>query len=119
MKKEDGGTVLLLFQSEASISGLDGRNKVWDHSNQNLTVSKMVFDVFDSFNSFCVIEFSFTRHACDPVYWIMHFQCLRFIKQLRVKGYSIHPVLFEINTHKQNGCHALYCVSFLISCTLV
>ena len=34
------GIVLLLFQSEASISGLDGRNEVWDHSNQNLTVSK-------------------------------------------------------------------------------
>ena len=64
MKKEDGGIVILLFQSEASISGLDGRNKVWDHSNQNLTVSKMVLD---SFNSFCVTEFSFTRHACDPV----------------------------------------------------
>ena len=46
VKKEDKGIVLLLFQSEASISGLDGRNKVWDHSNQNLTVSKMVFVVF-------------------------------------------------------------------------
>ena len=46
VKKEDKGIVLLLFQSEASISGLDGRNKVWDHSNQNLMVSKMAFVVF-------------------------------------------------------------------------
>ena len=81
VKKEGGGIVFLLFQSEASISGLDGRNKV---SNQNLMVSKMVFAILDSFNSFCVIEFSFTRHACNPVYWIMRFQCLRFIKLLRV-----------------------------------
>ena len=46
VKKEDGRIVLLLFQSEASISGLDGRNEVWDHLNQNLMVSKMVFVVF-------------------------------------------------------------------------
>ena len=46
VKKEDRGIVLLLFQSEASISGLDGRNEVWDHSNQHLTVSKMVFVIF-------------------------------------------------------------------------
>ena len=39
----------LIFQSEASISGLNGRNKVWDHSNQNLKVSKMVFDAFRQF----------------------------------------------------------------------
>ena len=46
MKKEDRGIVLLLFQSEASISGLDERDEVWDHLNHNLTVSKMVFIVF-------------------------------------------------------------------------
>ena len=46
VKKEQGGILLLLFQSEASISGLDGDDEVWDHSNQNLTVSKMVFVVF-------------------------------------------------------------------------
>ena len=46
MKKEDGGIVLLHFQSEASISGLDGHDEVWDHSNLNLTVSKMVLVVF-------------------------------------------------------------------------
>ena len=46
MKKEDEGIVLLLFQSEASISGFDGCNEIWDHSNQTLTVSKMVFVVF-------------------------------------------------------------------------
>ena len=80
VKKEDKGIVLLLFQSEASISGLDGHNGAWDQSNQNLRY--LLF--LDSFNSFCVIEFSFTRHVCNPVYWIMHFQCLRFIKQLRV-----------------------------------
>ena len=34
------GIVLLFFQS---IAGLDGRDKVWDHLNQNLMVSKMVF----------------------------------------------------------------------------
>ena len=74
VKKEDGEIVLVLFQSEASISGLDERDEVWDHLNQNLMVSKMVFVSFGySFNSFCVIEFSFTRHACDPVYWIMRF----------------------------------------------
>ena len=84
VKKEGREIVFLLFQSEAGISGLDGCNKVWDHSNQNLMVSKMVFAILDSLNSFCVIEFSFTRHACDPVYWIMRFQCLRFIKLLRV-----------------------------------
>ena len=81
MKKIDGGIVLLLFQSEAGISGLDEPDEVRNHSNQNLTMSTMVFD---SINSFWVLVFSFTRHACDPVYWIMHFQCLRFIKQLRV-----------------------------------
>ena len=43
VKKEDGGIVLVLFQSEASISGLDERDKVWDHLNQNLMVSKMVY----------------------------------------------------------------------------
>ena len=42
VKKEYGGIVLLFFQSEASISVLDGHNKVWDHSSQNLMVSKMV-----------------------------------------------------------------------------
>ena len=26
------------------------------------------------------MEFSFTRDACDPVYWIMCFQCWNFIK---------------------------------------
>ena len=46
VKKEDRGIVPLLFQSEVSISGLDGRNDVWDHSSQNLTVSKMVCVVF-------------------------------------------------------------------------
>ena len=79
MKKVDGGIVLLLFQ--AGISGLDEPDEVRNHSNQNLTMSTMVFD---SINSFWVLVFSFTRHACDPVYWIMHFQCLRFIKQLQV-----------------------------------
>ena len=29
VKKEDGGMVLVFFQSEASISGLDERNEVW------------------------------------------------------------------------------------------
>ena len=43
VKKEDGGIVLLLFQSEAGSSGLDERDKVRDHLNQNLTASKMVF----------------------------------------------------------------------------
>ena len=84
MKKDDGRIVLLPFQSEASISGLDGCTKVWDHSNHNSMMSKMMFVILDSVNSLCIIEFSFTRHACDPVYWIMHFQCLRFIKQLRI-----------------------------------
>ena len=46
VKKEDGGIVLVLFQSEASISGLDERDEVWDHSNQNLMVSKMVYVIF-------------------------------------------------------------------------
>ena len=46
MKKEDGGIVVLLFQSEASISGLDERDKLWDHLKQNLMVSKMMFVVF-------------------------------------------------------------------------
>ena len=46
MKKEDGGIVILLFQSEASISGVDGRNGSMRPSNQNLTVSKMVFVIF-------------------------------------------------------------------------
>ena len=46
VKKEDGGIVLLLIQSGVSISGWDGRNKVWDHSNQNLMVSKMMFVSF-------------------------------------------------------------------------
>ena len=46
VKKEDGEIVPLLFQSEASISGLDGCNDVWDHSSQNLMVSKMVCVVF-------------------------------------------------------------------------
>ena len=44
--KEDKGIVLLLFQSEASITRLDGCNEIWDHSNENLTVSKMVCVVF-------------------------------------------------------------------------
>ena len=92
VKKEDGGIVLLLFQSETESSGLDGRDKVWDHLNQNLTVTKMVFVVFKSFNSFCVMDFSVTREACDPVYWIIHFQCLRFIKQLLVQGLTISLV---------------------------
>ena len=46
MKKEDGGIVLVLFQSEANISGLDEHDEVWDHLNQNLMVSKMVFAIF-------------------------------------------------------------------------
>ena len=48
VKKEDGGIVLVLFLSEASISGLDEgqRDKVWGHLNQNLMVSKMMFVVF-------------------------------------------------------------------------
>ena len=46
MKKEDGEIVLVLFQSEASISGLDERDEVWDHLNQNLMVSKMVYVIF-------------------------------------------------------------------------
>ena len=47
MKKEDEGIVLLLIQSGAGISGLDGCDEVWGHSNQNLMmVSKMVFVVF-------------------------------------------------------------------------
>ena len=46
MKKEDERIVLLLFQSEASICGLNGCKDVWGHSNQNLMVSKMVFVVF-------------------------------------------------------------------------
>ena len=32
----------LLFQSEGSISGLDGRNKVWDNSNQTLALTVFV-----------------------------------------------------------------------------
>ena len=44
--KEDGGIVLVLFQSEASISGLDERDEVWDHLNQTLIVSKMVYVIF-------------------------------------------------------------------------
>ena len=31
---KDAKIVLLLFQNEASISGLDGCNEVWDHSIQ-------------------------------------------------------------------------------------
>ena len=46
MKKEDGGIVLVLFQSEASISVLDERDEVWDHLKQNLMVSKMVYVIF-------------------------------------------------------------------------
>ena len=46
VKKEDGEIVLVLFQSEAIISGLDERDEVWDHLNQNLMVNKMVFVVF-------------------------------------------------------------------------
>ena len=46
MKKEDGGIVLVLLQSEASISGLDERDKVWDYLNQNLMVGKMVYFIF-------------------------------------------------------------------------
>ena len=46
MKKEDGGIVLVLFQSEASISGLDERDEVWVRLNQNLMVSKMVYITF-------------------------------------------------------------------------
>ena len=46
MKKEGEGIVLLLFQSEASISWLDGHNEVQDHSNQNLMGIKMVFVAF-------------------------------------------------------------------------
>ena len=34
MKKEDGGIVILLFQSEAESSGLNECNEVWDHLNQ-------------------------------------------------------------------------------------
>ena len=71
----------LLFQSEAGSSELDVRDEVWDHLNQNLMVSKMVFIVLDSFNSFCVMEL---RDAWDPVYWIMRCQCLHFIRQLWV-----------------------------------
>ena len=33
-KKEDRRIVLVLFQSEASIPGLDERDNVWDHLNQ-------------------------------------------------------------------------------------
>ena len=44
--EEDGGIVLLLFQREAESSGLDECDEVWDHLNQNLMVSKMVFIVF-------------------------------------------------------------------------
>ena len=43
VKKKDGGIVLVLFQSEASISECD---KVWDHLKQNSMVSKMVFAIF-------------------------------------------------------------------------
>ena len=43
MEKEDEGIILLFFQSKAGSSGLDGRNELWDHLNQNLMVSKMVF----------------------------------------------------------------------------
>ena len=43
VKKEDGKIVLLFFQSETGSSGLDERNQVWDHLNQNLMVNKMVF----------------------------------------------------------------------------
>ena len=46
MKKEDGGIVLVFFQSEASISGQDERDEVWDHLNQNLMVSTMVYVIF-------------------------------------------------------------------------
>ena len=28
------------------------------------------------------MDFSFTRNACDPVYWIMHFQCLPVGQQI-------------------------------------
>ena len=41
VKKENGRIVILLFQSEASVSGLDEHNEVWDHSNKNLMVSKI------------------------------------------------------------------------------
>ena len=54
--------------TEASISGLDEHNEVQDHSNQNL---RWYLSFLDSFNSYCVIEFSFTRHACDPVKFLM------------------------------------------------
>ena len=40
---EEGKIVLLFFQSEKGSSGLDERNQVWDHLNQNLMVNKMVF----------------------------------------------------------------------------
>ena len=43
VKKEKGKIVLLFFQSETGSSGLDERNQVWDHLNQNLMVNKMVF----------------------------------------------------------------------------
>ena len=46
MKTEDRGIVLVLFQSEANISGLDERDEVWDHLNQNVMVSKMVYVIF-------------------------------------------------------------------------
>ena len=74
----------MLFQNEVGISGLDGCNGVWDHLNQHLTVSKVVFAALEDFNSIRVKEFSFTRQACNPVYWITHFQCLCFIKELQV-----------------------------------
>ena len=38
--------ILLLFQSEAGISGLDGRRELWDSLNQNLMVSMMVCVIF-------------------------------------------------------------------------
>ena len=43
VKKEDRKIVLLFFQSEMGSSGMDERNQVWDHLNQNLMVNKMVF----------------------------------------------------------------------------
>ena len=33
VKKEDGGIVLFLFQSEVGSSGLDERDEVWDYLN--------------------------------------------------------------------------------------
>ena len=82
MKKKDGGIVRLLCQSEAGSSGLDECNKVWDHLNQNLLVRWCLL-FLDSFNDSVLWNLVLQgMDAYDPVYWIMHFQCLHFIKQL-------------------------------------